>query len=454
MNKCVEQTIERYAMLQTGDSVLVGLSGGADSVCLCHLLCQLQETLGITVRALHVNHGIRGTEADRDEAFCKAFCAKLSIPFSVERICVPAECAKTGEGEEACARRLRYAAFQKHRQPNEKVATAHTASDNAETVLLHLARGTGLRGLCGIPPVRDYVIRPLLFLTREDTEAYCKAQGLSYVTDSTNLSEAYARNRMRKMALPALKTVNPEAVLAISRTTQLLNEEEQWLTELTQKALKQATCENGLSCTALQAMPRPLALRVIREHLTRTWQMDASLCHIEAVYALLNSQKQVTLPGKHIVYCQNQVLCFSEKPKKTAPLVLPISLENFETMQVETPVGTLQIEKQSIKDLQFFHKDLFPNALDCAKIGKDVVLRGRMAQDTLTHPKRKVRKTLKKWMNEAKIPAEQREAYPVLANDTAVLWVAGFGADAAFLPTKETKEILSLTLLNGGNINV
>ena len=156
------ETIDRYGMLRKGE-VLLGLSGGADSMSLLHLLHGLQETYGFRLSAAHVHHGLRGAEADRDEAFVRDACAKLDVPLFVLHADVAAEAASTGEGLEACGRRIRYAYFRSIAQG--EIATAHTADDNAETVILHLTRGSGLTGLCGISPVRDGVIRPLIGCT-------------------------------------------------------------------------------------------------------------------------------------------------------------------------------------------------------------------------------------------------------------------------------------------------
>ena len=171
--------------VQAGAKMIVGLSGGADSVCLLHVLQSL-DALPLHLTAVHVNHGLRGEEAARDERFCRQFCETLGVEFCSVHVNVPAESAKTGEGHEACGRRLRYAVFRKAAGEDGYILTAHTADDNAETVLMHLLRGTGLSGLGGIPPVRGNILRPLLSCTRADVERYCAKHDLSYMTDSTN----------------------------------------------------------------------------------------------------------------------------------------------------------------------------------------------------------------------------------------------------------------------------
>ena len=200
----IAQTAERFAMLPEGGAVVAGVSGGADSMALLFYLLKIAPERGISVCAAHLNHGLRGEEAERDEDFVRSYCAAHGVECRVRRADVRAEAARTGQSEETCGRSLRYAFFAELAQERgARIATAHTLSDNVETVLLNLARGTGLSGLCGIPPVRDGIVRPLLFLTRAQTEAYCRENGVPFVTDSTNLTPAYARNPVSYTHLPA-----------------------------------------------------------------------------------------------------------------------------------------------------------------------------------------------------------------------------------------------------------
>ena len=237
MRNAVLEALREYGMCTAGDTVTVGLSGGADSVCLLHLLYSLQAELSVTLQAVHVHHGIRGAAAERDAQFCRLFCEKLQIPLTVEYIDVPKIRRETRESTEECGRRLRYEAFRRTAGESGKIATAHTADDNAETVLLNLTRG-----ICGIPPVRGNVIRPLLFSSRAQVEQYCAENHLEYVTDETNFSDAYSRNRIRLEVLPVLKTLNPSLLTGISGMTARLRAENEVL-ELQAHSLVQ-DCKN------------------------------------------------------------------------------------------------------------------------------------------------------------------------------------------------------------------
>ena len=187
-------------LFSAGDRVVCALSGGADSMAMLWCLHSLQAGLGITVSAAHFNHRLRGAEADRDEAFVRAFCAGRGIALTVGSADVAQYAKDHGQSLEEAARECRYAFLRA--LPCDKLATAHTADDNAETVLLHLLRGSGLRGLCGIPPRRGSIVRPLLSVTREQVTAFLRAENIAWVEDSTNAEEFCTRNRLRRRVLP------------------------------------------------------------------------------------------------------------------------------------------------------------------------------------------------------------------------------------------------------------
>ena len=243
------------------------VSGGADSMALLRILLALQPEFGFVLSACHVNHGLRGESADRDEAFVRAECARLGVPLRVfhaaemaDEVGLPSEHA----GED-WARRLRYACFARLcGEGIDVVATAHTANDQAETLLLRLARGTGLHGAAGIRPKRGCYLRPLLALTRQDTESFCRAAGQAWVTDETNATDAYARNRIRHYAVPALQTINPAAERAVGRLCNQLQELNIWLENLAEKLLAQAACGGGYSIPILAAADAPVLAAALR----------------------------------------------------------------------------------------------------------------------------------------------------------------------------------------------
>ncbi len=452
MHNKVLHAVQKYGMLCAGDRVVIGLSGGADSVCLLHVLLKLQETVPLTLQAVHVNHGIRGAEAERDEQFCKALCAKWTVPLTVQHYDVPQICKTTGESAEECGRRLRYAAFSEFAGETAKIATAHNANDNAETVLLNLTRGTGLRGLCGIPPVRGNVIRPLLLCTRAEIEHYCAENGLDYVTDSTNLCADYRRNRIRREVIPILTELNPSVLTAVMRLTEGLRQDEAALQNAACAAAESCKTEQGYSAKALLMLPKSVCMRVLKNDLQTRCGEKIAAVHLETVYALLQSGGSADLPGKTTACVRHGILGFP-KTSEIPVWEIPVSETDGFPLSVQTPAGTVQIQKYGKKDLQILHKELLANAVDCAKIKGTLVLRSRRGGDTFTDSKRKVTKTLKKWFNEQKISVEQRNAYPVFASADAVYWLGGFGTSARFLPDETTDEFLLLTWTLGGNTN-
>lgn len=225
----IKRYIEANQLIRPGDGVVVGLSGGPDSVFLLYALHTLQPRMGFTLWAVHVHHGIRGAEADRDEAFSEKLCAKLAVPFQAVHVTAPAYAEQQGLSLEEAARILRYEALETARQqlteaPAAWIAVAHHLDDQAETVLHNLVRGAGLRGLAGMENRRNHVIRPLLSIKREDILKWLKQYDIPYVTDSTNADPHYTRNRIRSTVLPELREINPEASAHIAHSAALLRE--------------------------------------------------------------------------------------------------------------------------------------------------------------------------------------------------------------------------------------
>ena len=258
----VLDTVKKYEMIKTcgKTSVLVGLSGGADSVSLLLSLCALKKSgIDLEISCAHVNHMIRGESADSDERFSENLCKRLGVPFFSAKIDIPSISKKLGKGTEETARDERYAFFDRVKSENgiELAATAHTASDNAETMIFNLARGASLDGLCGIPPKREGIIRPLILCTRTEVEEYLYQKGETYVTDETNLTDDYSRNLIRHAVIPKLKTVNPSLEKTLSESAELLRYDRDCLNDAAKRE-----AEEGENC--ISRMPQSIAARVVR----------------------------------------------------------------------------------------------------------------------------------------------------------------------------------------------
>ena len=262
LNK-VANTIEKYNMLQKSERVLVGLSGGADSVSL--LLCL--KRLGYNLAACHINHQLRGDESVRDEQFCIELCSKLDIEIFVHRIDVDEYCNQNGLSIEEGARKLRYSLFDK--AGCDKIATAHTLSDCLETSLFNFARGTGLKGLCSIPPVRNNIVRPLIECTRQEIENFLENENKGFVIDSTNLQNDYSRNKLRHLVVPVLEDINPSLLSTYYKTLENLKSDEKYLDLQANKLLSAALSDTGYNAALLDDAHHAIKNRAIAKILSQ-----------------------------------------------------------------------------------------------------------------------------------------------------------------------------------------
>lgn len=259
--------IDRYNMLPQDAKVLCALSGGADSMFLLHRLLALREERGLQVFAAHYHHGLRGEESERDADFVAQQCKKLEVPLVIERGDVKSFAVRERLGIEEAARNLRYEFLNKtaDRLSCERIATAHTLNDQAETVLMNLCRGAGCRGLGGIPPVRGRIVRPLLQTGRDEIETWLREHEIPWVEDSTNLSDEYARNRFRHGVIPLLLRENPSVLEAIGRTAEILREDDACLNRMAEEFLLAFDGDGGIPSKALLALEPAVAARVLRK---------------------------------------------------------------------------------------------------------------------------------------------------------------------------------------------
>ncbi len=417
--------IAQENMLPEGGPVCVALSGGADSTALLLTL----RTLGYTVSAFHLNHCLRGSESERDEQFVRALCARLAVPLTVRRADVARLAAEAGLGIEEAARKERYRLLAEAAEPPAFAATAHTADDNLETMLFHLSRGTGGKGLAGIPPVRGRIVRPLLTCTRSEIEAYLAALGESYVMDSSNLSLDYTRNLIRREVVPILRRINPEAAAAASRLSGLLRTDEAFLEETVQERLRAAEDGGGWRIDAFPPLLRGRMLhRLLAEGGVPMSQTGAR--HIRLLEALLdggNPSASLSLPGglrarrEYGLFFLEQACQSVPAAPPEIPLRVPFSLMFREGVRV---CGTV------CKKNLVIHKKFNTFSVDCGTIDFDsLVVRVRRPGDRLRLTERGGSKTLKRLMIDHKIPREKRDRLAVFADQYGVIAVEGLGPD-------------------------
>lgn len=442
MNKeDVLSVIKRYNMLENCDRIVVGLSGGADSVCLLSVLNSLKAEYGFSLVAAHINHGIRGAEAQRDEESCKRLCESLNVPLEILHADIPTLSKQQGIGEEECGRIVRYNFFRSLAGERGKIATAHNFNDNAETLLLNLVRGAGSKGACGIPPVRNNIIRPLIETDRESIEKYCEENELQYVTDSTNLECEYSRNKIRIKVLPTLCEINQNAVGALSGFASRMREQEAFLEGVVNEKYSQCVKNSVLYEAEFSVLDIFLKKRIAGRFLSELSHGEVESKHIDDFLRFVGSGKAlVTASATEIVSRDGKIF---KKPEQAEQFSVDFSLDD---KKVNLPFCEISIEKYDIKDLQNLNKDMLDNLIDCDKISNTLILRSRKDGDKFTFSKRRVTKTVKKLFNEDKIPPEVRNRMVILDSDGEVVWLSGYGTNKKFRIGADTKKAIKLNI--------
>ena len=467
--------MEEQGMPVRGGRVITALSGGADSVCLLTVLHRIRESDDLNLRAVHVHHGLRGEEADRDVRFVQALCNRLEIPLTVVYRDVAAYAADHGFSTEEAGRVLRYEAFALEarrwaaeaavQEEDIYLALAHHKDDHAETILHHLLRGSGLKGLSGIRPVQGTRIRPLLCVNRAEILEYLKAEGIAWCEDSTNKSDDYTRNRIRNQLIPQMKEqINPRAVENIVRAGEIFAQADGYLERQAQLVWQKegSVCENSkdaawslergaasagnaeheqiqqeavscsrISLTAFRAQEPIIQTYIVRHMLdlvTPGWK-DITFGHFQDIADLTGKQvgKRLDLPCGMQAVCDYEYLMIVRR--KREPDVSPAT------------AGELKMRIFSRKKGEEIPKNRYTKWFDYDKIKNTLFLRTRQTGDYLMLPGGG-RKAVTRYMIDEKIPREERESIPVLAEGSHVLWVVGFRISEYYKVTNTTKTIL------------
>lgn len=428
--KQVKDNIDRFSMLEENEDVLVGLSGGADSVA---LLLSLYK-LGYKVKACHLNHCLRGEEADRDEYFCKNLCDKLNIELVIKRENVAQYAKSSKQSTETAAREIRYKFFDDISK-GCKIATAHTASDIIETMIFHLARGTGLTGLCSIPPVRGKIIRPLISCTRADIEHFLQCLNQDFVIDSTNLTNDYTRNKIRSQIVPVLKNINPQAEKAAVNLAFRLREEEDFLEKTAKVELERAKTKEGFKVWVFNNTHTAIKHRMIKMLCKNAGvpMCEFNSKHILALESLLKSNNpsaKVYLPADFIAKREYENIKIERKINKDDCQVKETLLENF--INNEQNINDVKIVVKKYKKNYLFYKTFNTFYVDCDTIDmQSCVLRKRQIGDKIRLSDKSGSKTLKKLLIEKKIPADRRDKLIVIADKNGVIAVQDIGIDVS-----------------------
>ncbi len=408
--------------------ILLGLSGGADSVALFHLLCEYAKEYGTPLAVCHVEHGIRGEASMRDLAFCRQLAESRQIAFHGKSVNVPALAEKNKIGLEEQARRTRYAIF-KTIMDEENIpllATAHNATDNAETMLFRMARGTALSGLCGIPETRPFgeglLIRPLLHTAKTEILDYCQENNLAYVTDATNDDVDYARNRIRHRILPELEAINAGAVRHMCELSESLKADEAYLAE--QAALVLAEQErDGIDTKCLCSLPPPIAHRV----LSLLFGKDLMLKNRQDIMALSENavpHSRLYLPGGKIAVIEQGRLCRMEPTGFLPPLeeTLPVTwgLTEMQGGNIAFLLDSEQTPSEKRKFIQNIYKNSTTTYIRFDTINGGLFARPRRAGDSLLS--NGMHKKLRKLQGELGIEPALREHLPILCDEDGILF--------------------------------
>ncbi len=418
--KMIIDLAQKHNMLPRGAKVLCAVSGGADSMCLLHFLSSNAEKLGISVAAAHFNHRLRGDEADRDQRFVEEWCSANGIVCEVGSADVRAFAEENALGIEEAAREKRYEFLEKTAEKLgcTAIATAHNSDDNAETMLLNLVRGSGAKGLCAIPPVRDKLIRPLLSTSRAEIEAYLAENRVPHIEDSSNAHDDYTRNVLRHRVMPVLRDINPSFSAAVSRTAELLRADEEYLGELAQSFVSEHFKNNSLPAAELKKLPGAVSSRVLRLICGRSLTAQQT----NAVLGLLDSEglAHTDIQGQRVTHDCGR-LYFGQRTDKLPDTVLR---EGTNTELTEYGL-TIDTEKLVLSGEVF--KSFNTLCFNYESICGTIFLTSRRDGDRIRLSGRGCTKSLKDLFSEAKMPQAERNLTPVLRDEKGIIAVYGFG---------------------------
>ena len=432
--------IEKYNMIEAGSQVIVGISGGGDSVCLLFLLSKYQKRRPFHLLGVHVNHGIRGQEALRDQEYAKKLCEGLGVPFTVYTYSVPAIAQQEKRSLEETGRMVRRRAFEEKAASLGKkavIALAHHENDNAETVLHNLIRGTKAAGMGGIRPIQEIgegvtYIRPLLKVTREEIETYLRQQQIPWMTDSTNQELEYTRNRIRHKILPEMEKINPKAVSHIAQAADTFQAIEEYLTGQADMLYREYVeqRENGYWIRKELFLEKELmqsyVIRMVLEQAADKKQ-DLTAFHVESILSLGKGRTgaSVSLPGG-VLASQVYGDLYVRLPDSGEAPLKELELEIFPWENQQIPEKT------------------YTKWFDYDKIKSSLEIRHRKPGDFLTITDTGGRKKIKDYFIDCKIPREEREKLTLLAEGSHILWVVGYRISQYYKVTSQTKTVLKV----------
>jgi len=449
------ETINKYGMIVKDESLLVAFSGGPDSVCLLKVLSMLKEELKISLKSIYVNHQLRLDEIPLEIEFCKKFCNSLSIPLIVKSIDVINYSQKEKISKQEAARELRYKTFYEtaFELNADKIVTAHTADDQAETLLIRLIRGSGPLGLSGIPPVRQKIIRPLIEVERSEIEAFIDANNLNFMFDSSNLSDRYLRNRIRNLIMPEIKKINPSAVKTIQRTADIYRSEERYFDAIVTKSMmKMISRKNDQSIelfiAPLEITDPVIIRRILRRAIDATKGLRGiTFIHIEDIIKLIKTGKsgdRLYLPDNIRVIKSYSVLKITcEEPQR---LTQHIFQETGKVYLKEASM-TLSCNLTDAKEIDNLGDSKKTAIINADKITFPIFIRSRENGDYFYPLGFGKKKKLQDYFVDEKIPRDERDTIPLLINNNGdIIWVVGYRIDERYKLDKTVQKALKCSI--------
>ena len=464
MNKLVfkvKEYVVRQSLIDPGEKLAAAISGGPDSVTMLYCLNNLKEVIGFKLHVFHINHMLRGEESDRDETFVKNLAESLGLPFYAKKVDVAGHQKKQKCSLQVAAREMRYLSLNQLARSLSisKIATGHTADDQAETVLMRVLKGCGLKGISGIPPIRDNkFIRPLLEITSEEVEQFLNQNQIKSLMDSTNLKNNYLRNQVRNNLMPSLKKdFNPSLVETLNRSSQIFRADDNYISEIAQDEFKKSILKNDeetliLDATHFQSLHVALKRRIVLDSIYNFSghgrQVSQNIIEniLQVIESKISGKSLSIFNGFQFKYQYNRIIFRYQKKKfpggqiKRRKLLIPgkTKIEEIEKVIVSSIIRKNDIPGGLKKT------DSFTAFIDYSVSGKELFLRSRKKGDKFCPLGIKGHKKIKNYFIDKKIPREERDCIPLVTNKESILWILGHQISDFARVKESTKDVLML----------
>ena len=451
----VEKTIEKYNMLSIGDHVLVGLSGGPDSLCLLNVLKELKFKYKLKISASYIDHGLRPNDIPKEIEFCQKICNNLDIPFYTKSVNVKEYAQQEKINLQEAARILRYGALDQislNINAN-KIAVAHNADDQAETVIMRLLRGSGPAGLSGIPPVRKKIIRPLIEIERVEIEEYLRKNNIEYIKDPSNESLKYLRNKIRHTLMPVIKSISPQATKIISKTADIIREENDYINVTVTKALMRLMSRKTdqkveLFCNPMEVLNIVILRRALRVAIDNVKDLRGiDFDHIEKIIDLIKKGKpgdRIYLPkGIKAIKNYSTLVISAEPPKKLSIYEISNPGEIF-LSEASIVLSIEEINREEIKDFGDGKNTVY---VDIEKIKFPLIIRPRKPGDFFYPFGFGKKKKIQDFFVDEKIPRDERDLIPIIENSGEIVFIAGYRLDDRYKIEHNTKRCLKIKVI-------